>query len=98
MWYLDDWHDILRFVVFLVSLYAMTVLVLRWRQYSREWTNKTKDYWYALLMWTFVGVVGSIQGILLDRSLTPATVVLTAAVLVTAKGLHTKGAWGGEDA
>jgi hypothetical protein len=98
VWYLDDWHDFLRLGVFVISIYAFVMLIVRWRQYADEWTDKTKDYWYALLMWTFVGIVGSIQGIIMDRPLTPATVVLTAAVLVTGRGLHTKGAWGGEDA
>lgn len=93
---LNDWADYLRVITLLVSLYACVTLIRRWRQHNDAYNTKTKDYWYALFMWTIVGIVVPIQAMTLDRPFTPATVVITAAVLTTAKGLHTRGSWGGE--
>jgi hypothetical protein len=98
MWFFDDWHDFLRVGIFLLSLWCMWTLILRKRQYGDDWTTKTLDYWYAMLMWTFVGVVTGIQGVYLDRPPSPALAAVTAAVLVTGNGLRKKGAWGGTDA
>lgn len=98
MLYLNEWYDFLRVGMFLLSLWCCITLLLRWRKYSDAWTDKTKDYWYSLFMWTVVGQVTSIQSIYLDRPVTAATVTILAAVLVTGKGLHQKGDWGGTDA
>lgn len=99
MWYPDSWSDLLRVGLCLISLWSCITLLLRWKKYStkQEWTPKTKDYWYALFMWTIVGMVVPIQGIILDRPFTPATVAIAAAVLVTGTGLSRKGDWGGSD-
>lgn len=96
-YFLDDWHDYLRVGVLLLSLWCCLTLIRRFRLNNTKWTTKTKDYWYALLMWTFVGITFSIQGIAFDRDLSPALIVVTAAVMVTGKGLNKKGSWGGED-
>jgi hypothetical protein len=90
-----EWHDALRVLIFFLSLWCCWMLILRYRQNRDDWTPKTLDYWYSLLMWCFVGVASSIQGIALDRPLTPAYVATCAAVLVTARGIHRKGSWGG---
>jgi hypothetical protein len=99
MWYLDDWHDYVRVVLILISLWSAITLLLRWRKFAevQDWTTKTRDYWYSLFMWTLVGIVVPIQGIYLDRPLTPGFAVVVAAVLVTGKGLKQRGAWGGSD-
>lgn len=96
MSYLNDWHDFVRVVVFLISIYCCVTLVNRYRKNSSRWNPKTLDYWYALLAWSVVGVVGSIQGIYFDLPFSPGVVVTTAAALVTGKGLHQKGSWGGD--
>jgi hypothetical protein len=100
MFYLDEWYDLLRVGMFLLSLGCTVTLLLKWRRYSesQSWTSKTKDYWYSMFMWSIVGQVTSIQSIYLDRPLTPATVTILAAVLVTVNGLRKKGTWGGKDA
>lgn len=99
MWYLDEWHDLVRLGIFLLSLWCCFALLRSWRRNAerQHWTPKTKDYWYALLMWTIVGMVVPVQAIILNRPFTPATVVIIAAVLVTGKGLKQKGSWGGSD-
>lgn len=98
MQYFDSWLDFFRIGVFLISIWCFMTLLRRFHQYNKDWSDKTRDYWYALLMWTVVGIVAPIQGIVLNRPLTPAFAVMFAAILTTGKGLHTKGAWGGDDA
>lgn len=95
MGYLNDWHDWIRVVVLIVSLYNVVTLLARWRAANSSWNEKTIDYWYAFFIWSIVGTAGAIQGIVLDRPFTPAFVFLCAATLVTGRGLHRKGSWGG---
>lgn len=92
---INDWADFLRIFLIVLGLYSVGKLVWRYRQSSNEWNQKTLDYWYSLLMWSAAGVIIAGQGVVLDRPFTPATVLLAAATLVTAKGIHTKGSWGG---
>lgn len=94
MYGFDQWHDFLRVVIFAVSLYSVVYLLRRFPQSGQSWNPKTKDYWFALLMWSIAGCAFTIQGVILDRPFTPATVFLSAAVLVTGRGLHRKGGWG----
>lgn len=96
MSYLNHWHDYARVIVFIISAYGAFTLLKRHRENSDVWNTKTLDYWYALFMWCVVGMVSMVQGILLDRPITPVAVVTATAVLVTGKGLHKKGAWGGD--
>ena len=94
--FVDSWTDVLRVLVLFVSVYCVVLLLIRHQQEALRWNVKTKDLWYALLMWSLAGCVFAVQGIALDRPFTPATVFLTAAVLVTGKGVHRKGRWGGD--
>ena len=91
---INDWHDVVRVVAFFVSLFSLAKLIIRYQQSRNEWNVKTKDYWFALLMWSLAGCVFTVQGITLDYPFTPGFVFLTAAILVTGKGLHQKGTWG----
>ena len=95
--FINDWVDLGRVAMIVLSLWCCYTLIQKYRKNNEQWTTKTKDYWFALLMWAIAGAVTMTQGILLDRPLTPATVVIVAAVLVTGKGLNQKGAWGGDD-
>lgn len=90
----NDWHDFVRVVAFFVSLYAFVVLLSRYFRDGNDWNSKTMDYWYALTMWSLAGCVFTVQGVALDRPFTPGFVFLTAAILVTGKGLNQKGDWG----
>lgn len=87
---------VLRIAVAMVCLFSLVALLVRFKQNSSDWNVKTKDYWYALLMWSLSGLVLAIQGLLESRLITPAIVFATAAALVTGKGLHRKGSWGSD--
>lgn len=91
---LNEWHDWVRVFAFFISLLCLAKLVVRYRQQSDGWNVKTKDYWFALTMWSLAGCVFTVQGITLDRPFTPGFVFMTSAILVTGKGLYRKGAWG----
>jgi hypothetical protein len=90
----DDWLDVFRIFLFFVSTYSVLLLAIRYRNGGNEWNIKTKDYWFSALMWSLSGCVFTMQGIALDRPLTPATVFMTAAILTTGKAVHRKGDWG----
>ena len=91
---INEWHDVVRVVAFFVSLFCLVKLVIRYRKDHREWNVKTNDYWFAMVMWSLAGCVFTVQGIALDRPFTPGFVFMTAAILVSGKGLSRKGVWG----
>lgn len=91
----DDLLDVFRIFLFVLSAYSAVVLVLRYRREGADWNTKTKDIWYGSLMWSIAGCIFVLQAIALDRPFTAATVFMTAAILVTGKGVHGKGPWGG---
>lgn len=95
MYLLNNWHDLVRIVAFLVSIYSVVTLCSRWRKNHKDWNEKTLDYWYGLTMWSLAGCVFTVQGILLDRPFTAGFVFMTAAIFVTGRGLHRQGPWGG---
>ena len=93
---LDEWHDWLRLMLAVLSVYCIVVLILRFRRGKNDWNTKTRDHWYSNLMWQFAGLAFFLQGIVLDRSFSVALVLMTAAVLTGGKALHKKGTWGGD--
>lgn len=96
---IDDWHDVLRLLLIGLSIFCVAVLLIRrWENSKTEerWNVKTRDHWFSALMWSAAGLVYFIQGILLDRTFTVATVFMTAAVLTSGKALYRKGEWGGK--
>ena len=97
MHFVNDPIDFFRLALIVLSMWCSFTLIRRYRKHEKEWNVKTKDYWYSLLMWTVVGFSLPLQGILLDRPLTPVLVITAAAVVVTSKGLLNRGAWGGDD-
>lgn len=90
-----DWFDWLRVFDAVLSLYCMYALIRRYRDKGKTWNRKTRDYWYALLVWSAAGLSIAIQGVFFDLPITPSLVLLTAASLTAAKGVSTKGSWGG---
>lgn len=89
-----DWHDFVRVIAFCVAVYSFVTLINRFRKSGSDWNTKTKDYWYALTMWSLAGSVLTVQSILLDRPFTPGFVFLITGILVTGKGVHNKSDWG----
>lgn len=94
---LDDWYDSVRVAVGVICLITLFVLFKRYRRDGENWNKKTHDLWFSVVMWTFAGLVMTIQGIYLDYIFGPALVFLTAAALTGAKGIFAKGSWGGND-
>lgn len=90
-----EWHDAIRVIVIGVSALSFVRLLRRRSKNAAAWNEKTLDYWYALFVWSIAGFVLAIQGIVLDRPPTPGFALVVAAALVTGRGLHRKGGWGG---
>lgn len=94
MWKLDDWHDLIRVALGLVSLGCIFLLGTRFRQNSWKWNTKTRDYWFALVMWSIAAVVLAIEGVLRDSDFGARLVFCTIAASVTLKGLASRSSWG----
>jgi hypothetical protein len=89
-----DWTDAWRLGLFVVTLSSLILLTCRVCRHGKNWNPKTKDYWFALVMWSLAGLVVSIEGVIRDSTFGMRLVFVTAAALVTLNGLRRKGAWG----
>lgn len=91
---INQWHDALRILAFFANVWSLVLLVRAFLRRRGDWSQKTLDYWYALTMWSLAGAILSIQGVVMDLPLTPTVIFVTAASLVSIKGLYRKGTWG----
>lgn len=89
-----DWIDIWRLALLVVCVGCIGLLAVRMKTNGRNWNPKTRDYWFALLMWCIAGVVLAVEGIIRDSIFSIRLVFVTAAALVTLNGLRRKGSWG----
>lgn len=94
----NTWDDWLRVLNLGLCTWAAAVLLVRFVKQRELWNAKTRDYWFALLIWTVVGAVGSLEGLYQDLQPGSRLVVLTVASGVTLIGLQRRGDWGGSDA
>lgn len=93
----DDWHDFLRLFNAIVCAIALFLLWKRFLQSKNSWNTKTRDYWYAVVMWCVAGFAIAIEGVVRDSSMGARPVILFVAGVVTLKGLLKKGSWGSSD-
>lgn len=94
---MNDWYDWWRALLFLICVASLVLLGLRYFGNRECWNEKTKDYWYSMVMWTLAGLTISIEGVVRDSPLGVRLVIVTAASLVSLKALAKKGPWGGSD-
>ena len=89
-----DWHDWCRVLNLSLSAVCVYILGRRFGKKGADWNAKTRDYWFALVMWSVAGVAMSLEGIL--RNSVPGTRLLfiCLASLVTLRGLLRRGTWG----
>lgn len=92
-----EWHDFWRVGIILVCAGCLWFLLQRYRHNSSTWNEKTRDYWFSLVMWSLAGAVLAIQGMILNFPFGPGLVFVTMAALVSLKGLLKRGEWGGSD-
>lgn len=90
----DEWHDWLRLANLVISFSCVYILGQRFSKSGADWNVKTKDYWFALVMWSVAGSALAIEGIFRDSSPGARLVFLFIASAVTLKGLLRRGSWG----
>lgn len=93
----DEWHDWLRLANLIVSFACVCVLGHRFSKRGNSWNVKTKDYWFALVMWCVAGSALAIEGIYRDSPPGARLAFLFIASAVTLKGLLRGGAWGSSE-
>jgi hypothetical protein len=94
MHFIDGWVDLWRLGNLLVGLLCLGWLVGGLIKQHADWNVKTRDFWYSRIMWAVTQCVLSIEGIRQGAGATIGLVLITAAGIVTFKGLNRKGAWG----
>lgn len=94
---LGDWYDWWRALNMAVCMACVIVLGRRFVKNHHDWNTKTRDLWFALVLWSVAGISLSLEAILQDLSFTPRVEFLFVASVVTLKGVARKDAWGGHD-
>lgn len=97
MWYVDDWHDLIRVASFLLCVFSLAYLGRTRTQdeNAHRWSRKTKDLWLAMVMWSITGIALAIEGLSEDRPLEPRPIFYFIASVMTTRGVFRKGRWGG---
>lgn len=90
----DDWHDFIRVITFIISLYSTIMLAVHYKNHHKDWNERTIDFWYAMMSWSIGGCILAVQGVYLDRPFTAGFVAVSAAIFVTGKAVHANGPWG----
>jgi hypothetical protein len=85
-----------RAVVGIVCLLSFLRLLYRFALHRDEWNPKTRDYWYALTMWSFAGLALSVEALIRHSPFRYSLVFVSAAAIVSMIGLRRKGGWGSD--
>lgn len=93
MW-VDDWHDIIRVISLGMAIVCLTLLGKRFAKSRDQYNTKTRDYWYATVLWCVASVALALEGMYEDRPMEPRLIFYTLATAVTLKGLLSKSDWG----
>lgn len=88
---------LLRIVILVVCGTCLILLGHRLIQKRHLWNTKTRDYWFAMVAWSFAGFEIAVQGIYEHTPLSARTVLVTIAALATLHGLRQKGGWGADE-
>lgn len=91
------WLLLWRFSILLVSCASVFFLLRRFYKFHDSWNTKTRDYWYALFMWSISGVGVALEGILRQSPFRFVLVIITAAAIVTLIGVIRRGTWGSKN-
>ncbi len=89
--------DVYRVMVILVCALSLVILTKRFIKNRKHWNAKTRDYWYALTMWSFTGVVIGVEGIRQGTPFNVRIVFVSVAALVSLFGLRRRGSWGSDN-
>lgn len=80
---MNDWHDYWRLLNLVICLHALWGLVRVWKMRDAPWNKRDTDAWYVLCLWTFTGLVSSIEGVAQDGELGVRVVLVSIGALVT---------------
>lgn len=94
--YISSAGDWLRLLIFVACTSCLIFLAIRFVKRRKDWNAKTRDYWFAMTTWSLAGAAIGVQGIYEHIPISPRTVLVTVAALVTLNGLRRQGGWGDE--
>lgn len=87
---IDEWHDWVRLIGFLICAPGFFYLLVQYHTKHDRWNTKTTDYWFALAVWTFTGAASSLEGILTDTDPGFRIMLILAGGLATLKAVLSK--------
>ena len=91
----DDPNDGFRLLVLFLCIACSVGLIYRTvRPPSPDWNSKTKDYWFALFMWSLAGSAATIETLINNEPFTVRLAFIFVASVVCLNGLRQKGSWG----
>lgn len=92
-----DFGDVLRLIIFTICMWCLILLALRLVHKRHKWNVKTKNYWFAMVMWCLAGCTIAIEGIYKGTEVGPRTIMVTLASVTSLIGLHQRGGWGADE-
>jgi hypothetical protein len=91
-----DTTVIWRAGLFILATVTLGCLLWKFTLCRKVWNAKTRDYWYALVMWCVTSIVVAVSGIHEHVGGNIRLVCVTAATFGTLIGVTRKGRWGGD--
>jgi hypothetical protein len=83
----DEWPNILRIVNATGCAFALYFLAVAARQQWKQWNDKTRNHWWALLGWVTLGFEGAIESYILQVEPGPRIIGQTLVVAWTLRAL-----------
>lgn len=87
---MDGWLLLRLACIVACAVCGILLSSARFRQWP-EWTQKTRDHWWALAGWTFFGAYGSIESIVQGNPGGSRIIVLTLICALTLRALLRSG-------
>lgn len=86
-----EWENLLRIANAIGCLVALWILsVSAYRQWS-SWTDKTRNHWWALSGWVFIGMEAAIENVVLQTEPGPRVILQALVVAFTLRALLDRG-------
>lgn len=85
-----EWYDTIRCVTASISILAMYYLGLSWLKRNKEYSDRLKDFWWALNVMLFCFAAGSLEQVIRNREETWTLFISLFAAAIALKAARNK--------
>lgn len=85
-----QWYDLIRLGTCVISLAAMYLLGQSWRRRNKEYSDRLKDFWWAMNAAMFTAFLGSLEAVIRDRPASWSLLLSFCTAVVTFKAAYSK--------